>query len=458
MRALRSRWRPLALVALLGAALAAGGFLIERARGARIVPGAEAAALCLRAAEQFCGELERCGGLASPQRPACVERHAADCDADIGWRLRRGVLALNAEAQEECLEGLASAQCGAVQSVLGDDDQDVLELTSQCELDELRPTSRLGGPCALPSDCAEGSCPYAEPGCHVCRPFARVGESCAAGADTCDPAVAWCRFSEAGGRCAALLPPGERCGEARECLSGLCASANGERRCAARGESTGCSSAADCASDSFCQAGRCARRAATGAGCSAASAEACLDPEARCVGGRCRIRPFSERAGASCADFSDCQSGLYCREGSAPGGAGACARQSVAGEACRPGDYGGCIASSRCVRGVCQPLAREGEPCTGPYLCTAELECIPRSADAGFAGGATCLAPAAVGQPCGPYRSCRGGYCREGADGGASVCIAKAAAGAACFSREECASGRCEPERAGPSRCQPSCG
>ncbi len=420
------------------------------------------APLCVKAAQIFCEKLEQCGGLAAAQSQACIERHARDCEADLGWRLRKGVRLLDEEAQEECIEGLHDANCGAVMSVLGDDDQDIFELTDRCELDELRPNSRLDDACALPSDCKEGSCPYSELGCHTCRAFASIGATCTLGGDACDPTRAYCNLGDAGGHCAGLKTNGAACERGEECAGGICRNADaGGRQCSATADAIDCRESRDCATTSYCRHGadgsRCSPRVKTGEKCSPDAREnSCLDAEARCVGSRCVVRPFSEPQGAPCHDLSDCRSGLYCRNSDGAEGNGLCAPQLRAGEACRPVDYGACILSTRCVGGSCLALGAEGASCAGPYQCLAELECIPNSADAGFSGGATCERPQETGRACGPFRSCRTGFCRM--SGAVGVCVAKSRAGALCETREECASDRCQSAGdGGPARCQGPC-
>jgi hypothetical protein len=344
--------------------------------------------LCVRASEIFCDKLEGCGGLDPRQRRACVEHHARDCETDLGWKVRRGVLVLDAEAEEECLEALGDAQCNQVAFVMGDDEQDVFELTDRCEMEELlRPDAGLGAPCGLPSDCKEGSCPYAEPGCHVCRPFVGLGAPCSIGGDACDPKVAQCE----GGRCVSPL-----------------------------------------------DAGSAPVRVKAGEACTAESV--CAEPEARCVGGRCLVRPFVIAEGQACADFTDCQVGLYCRSG-------VCAPQAPVGGECAAKDYGSCRADARCVEGRCVPLGREGQACAGPFQCKAELDCVPDSSDAGYAAGAHCLSPAELGEGCGPYRSCHRGFCRDGR------CTPWLAGGEACTADSQCASEGCIR-----GRCNPVCG
>ena len=456
----RSR-RRLAVAAALAAVL--GSLFAARAWRRFGEPGgtANATSLCAHAARIFCQKLAACGGLAEAQRPLCVDRHARECDDDLGFRLRRGILALDGEAQEECEEGLEAASCGAVLSVLGDDDQEILELTDRCEEEELQPRSGFGDPCVLPGDCKQGSCPYAEAGCHSCRPFAPLGAACALGGDACDKAVAYCDRGEAGGRCAPLKPTGARCLFAEECATNLCRSvAAGARACATPGQATSCLDSRDCDAAFVCRrsetGGRCEPRVKTGRACEDDPHDnVCAEPEARCVGGRCRVRPFSEQEGAACRELSDCQSGLYCQSQAA--GAGRCARQAGAGGACRVQDYGACGLGARCIEGTCRRLGAIGESCGGPYLCLAELECIPDDDKAGFKSGAHCREPVEDGAACAPYRSCRTGYCRS--EGGRGVCIPKARAGAPCRSREECASGRCQavPGASG-MQCQGPCG
>ena len=294
------------------------------------------------------------------------------------------------------------------------------------------------------------------------RAFVSVGAACTLGRDACDPAVAYCNLDDAGGHCTRLKSIGATCERAEECASGLCRDAGaGKRSCAAPADAIDCRDSRDCAASSYCrhraEENRCEPRIKTGANCATAQREnSCADAEARCVGGRCRVRPFSETQGAPCRELSDCRTGLYCRGGDGADGEGHCSPQSRAAEACRAVDYGACSLSTRCVAGTCIPLGSEGSSCAGPYQCLAELECIPNSIDAGFVGGATCQRPQEIGRACGPFRSCRDGFCRMSGDGG--ICVPKSRAGALCETQEECASDRCQSGGNGsPARCQGPC-
>jgi ribosome-associated heat shock protein Hsp15 len=154
---------------------------------------------------------------------------------------------------EECVEAMAEAGCNALQAMLGEDELQLFEITDRCELGELlQPKSGLGQPCAETSDCISGFCPgLLATSCHRCTPFAARKEACNPGFVECDPKSATCA---------------EAPGTGRICVPLAAVPA--------------------------------ARRAKTGAAC-VDEPGACAESEARCVAGKCLVRPFILRDSAS---------------------------------------------------------------------------------------------------------------------------------------------------------------
>jgi hypothetical protein len=160
------RWRSIAVAASC-VAIALGFSIFEiraRARPLVTASGRHLTALCAAAVQAHCNKRIECGQMDRAQLASCVEELGAGCERDVGWKIRIGVVAVGAEPQEECIEGLAAANCNALKALLGDDDADLFELTTQCEMAELlQPRSALGGACGDTSDCTEGQCPSLAP-------------------------------------------------------------------------------------------------------------------------------------------------------------------------------------------------------------------------------------------------------------------------------------------------------
>jgi hypothetical protein len=398
--------------------------------------------------------------LARAQEGECVRHHARACDDDIGWRIRAGAVSLDDEAREECLQSLKGAHCNAVAFVYADDEQDLFELTTRCEMEEmLRPHSPPGGACGASSDCTRGYCPSAEAGCRTCREFAAEGAACLAGSVECEPDKSSCRAVDGGTRCQALIVAGKDCVSGADCAEGVCRESNEGRVCGAIADGDACSGHSDCSSRSYCggTAGqrRCVARVATGGVCTRLEdTNVCADAEAACVQRHCAVRPFDVPDGQPCRSFTDCRPGSYCRWKAAAGDEGACARQWPLNGPCRPFDVQSCRPDMRCVNGLCRPLAVEGEGCPAPFTCKAELECVPDSTDGGFPAGAHCRALGHVGEACAAAHSCASGlFCAS--DGG---CVEFGSTGAPCRSGDECASGQCVPDFNSAGHCGALCG
>jgi hypothetical protein len=357
------------------------------------------------------------------QLASCVEELGAGCERDVGWKIRIGVVAVGAEPQEECIEGLAAANCNALKALLGDDDADLFELTTQCEMAELlQPRSALGGACGDTSDCTEGQCPSLAPVCHRCSPFVPMGGPCSPGVLVCDPARALCAPSAQGGAtCQPIVPharEGQSCGDSASCAAGLyCRDTGGQRICAFQ--------------------------AKTGEAC-VDQPGACAELEASCVAGKCLVRPFSLGAAQPCRQFTDCAPGLYCKGTQGGRQGGACAPQGKPGEACEALDFGACPADASCYNDRCHKLRSRGQTCNSPQQCKAFLSCVPASGGGGLTSGATCAPYARVGEACNPYVPCIASFC----DATGGKCVPLGEAGAPCKVAQQCESNWCMPNGA----------
>ena len=379
-----------------------------------------------------------CGQLQPRQLDACLEELDASCERDLGWRIRSGVLSLNAEAREECLEGMESAGCNALQFTLGSDEQDIFEITDRCERAEMfQARSGLGEACADSSDCKAGFCPALDPECHRCQAFAAIGQACQAGRSVCDPATAWCPPDSV---CHGLASDGARCTAPQECLAHHCRlnRDGGDRQCGATQAGESCGDVGDCSAGQFClkASGKsaCAVRLKNGEGCVEQPA-ACADPEAQCVAGRCGVRPFVLPIDARCRDFTDCKDGLYCK-------AERCAPHATEGEPCDRLDYGACRADATCLDGRCRRLVAVGGKCSGPSQCTAFSSCVPVSVGVGYGSGATCVANPRSGETCNEYLPCAASVCDLSLRPDPK-CVSPTAVGTGCRFSEQCASGWC---------------
>ncbi|MDB4968853.1 MAG: uncharacterized protein JWN44_4542 [Myxococcales bacterium] len=435
------------LAVLLSAAISGWRLSHPRIAPLTTVSGRRLTGFCAAAVQLHCDKRIECGQMERAQRAACIDEMGAECERAFGWKLTAGVVTVDSEPQEECLEGMHEAGCNALAFMLGDDEPGLFEITDRCELAELfHARSGLGGPCAETSDCTTGFCPGLAPECHRCREYASVGAACRPGEMECDPTRAFCSGAGAAMVCRPLGADGASCANANECRSGRCrANSDGTRSCAAGAAGASCGDASDCATGFYCRAesGRrvCAPRVKTGDPC-VDEPLVCAEAEASCVGAHCRVRPFSSSRNAECRELSDCKNGLYC-EGTAGGTRkGRCVPQVADGGACERLDFGACRIDSRCLAGHCRRLAAVGERCGGPYQCTAFVSCVPRVGDHGPGEAVgTCVRNATVGQMCNPYLSCVASFC----DATTSRCVALKAGSARCQLSTECESQWCIP-------------
>lgn len=451
--------RPIAalliLAAILGAALAWRWIRARRQEAPLVTAaGRSLSPLCAAATRLVCVKRIECKELGLAQRAACLEAVGGECERSLGWKVRAGVLRVDDEAREECLEGMSGASCNALQSMLGDDDPQLLELTSQCEPGELlTPRAGLGGPCAETSDCAVGFCPGLATQCHRCTAFTAPGAVCSPGMIECDPRLARCApESPSGGlRCVSLKENGAPCTHADECAARGCREEGAGRICEAVQPGTACKSQEDCPLDAYCkprgELSVCAPRAKNGEACALAP-RACAEPEAACVAGKCLTHPFSLGDGQTCHDFTDCQPGLYCLGGNSGSATGKCIRQAAPGEACEPIDFGVCGVAGLCLNKRCHRLLAAGASCQAPYECQAFLSCVRPAPGAPL----SCVADPIRGEPCDGQRPCVDSFC----DPRAGRCIALAGGGAPCEVSEQCDSHWCIASSAG-GRCYAPC-
>ena len=191
-------WKRHSVFLASGAALAlllSGAALYARFPPPRLEPmvtqtGRALGGFCAAAAQALCKKRLECRQLGAQQAGACLDQAGAECERTLGWKLSSGVLAVDAEAQGECLEAVGEAGCNALQAMLGDDEPDLFEITNRCEMGEmLKPRSGLGGACAETSDCTSGFCPGLAPQCHRCTPYVQTGQPCLAGERECADVV-----------------------------------------------------------------------------------------------------------------------------------------------------------------------------------------------------------------------------------------------------------------------------
>ena len=377
-------------------------------------------ALCAAAVQAQCSKRIQCGQMDRAQLEACIDEIGAQCERAVGWKLRGGVVTVNSEPQEECIEAMGDASCNALKAVLGDDDAEVFELANRCEMNELlHPHSGLGRACGDPSDCIEGYCPKLAAECHRCRAFVPVGRACSAGEWECDPAIATCNGPIGGATCqriAQRAAAGHSCRETEECADGLFCRTSGQGRA-------------------------CAARSKTGDACVDESGS-CAELEARCVAGRCQVRPFVLRAGEACREFTDCAAGLYCKGTHGGRDGGRCARQEGPDGACEALDFGACPVDAACYNGRCHRLRTSGQRCNSPLQCKAFLSCVPSLIERGMEGDAKCSPYAVIGESCNRYLPCVASFC----DPASGKCVPLAPGGQRCEVPQQCESHRCLAE------------
>lgn len=416
----------LRLLLLVGIAAALGAALVgvrnfRRSQAVEsVTAGRLLTPLCAAAVQAQCSKRIDCGQMDRAQREACIDELGAQCERSLGWKLRAGVVTVNEEPQEECIEAMNDATCNALKAVLGDDDADLFELTHRCEMNELlQPHSGPGSACSDSSDCIEDYCPKLSSECHRCRPFVPLGGACSPGALVCNPAVAACVGPLGHSTCqpiARLAVAAQSCRETADCATGLfCKTVSGQRVCALRSKTE------DACVD---------------------EPGSCAEMEANCVAGRCQVRPFALRAGESCRTFTDCAPGLYCKGTHGGREGGRCVEQEAPGRACEALDFGACPVDAACYNGRCHKLRAAGQKCNSPIQCKAFLSCVPASTERGLEGDPTCRPYAMPGEACNQYLPCVASFC----DPAAGKCVPLSPGGTSCTVPQQCDSHWCLPE------------
>ena len=264
-----------------------------------------------------------------------------------------------------------------------------------------------GAPCSDMFSCATGlACNEG-----VCTAFASAGDACDADLDCAPPLE--CR----GGTCTALRELGEPCADTVQCAIGLvCEGAV----CAARPSSL-CTSTADCGNRAECGGVRaCLPRRAAAASC---IEDRDCETSLFCDEGSCAARP---ELGQSCARGTICAEGLGCDTDG-----GTCRALPTVGQPCAFGASGPvlCASGLACLGDVCGALPAEGERCALDNTCGEGLGCDFSPA------GSFCIVPRGEGGACESDRSCAAAFhC-----GTSGTCVADLEAGAPCAVGNECA-------------------
>ncbi|MBI4700362.1 MAG: hypothetical protein HY744_04190 [Deltaproteobacteria bacterium] len=313
-----------------------------------------------------------------------------------------------------------------------------------------------GGPCdGCDLGGNKGSCklrPKGAPGSPDCAPYLCDGLSpacpkgCAGDGDCA--AQHYCSVAKT---CLPLKALGEGCGEAKECLSGLCIDAV------------------------------CCDKACGGAcdGCDLGGSKGSCKPRAKGAAGSPSCAPYlcdGQSAGCptSCAGDGDCAGGYYCDlagqcapqkgngatcQSPAQCASGFCADgyccDKACGGACEACDLGG-------SKGTCTPLAKgtAGSPDCSPYVCDGLGGPCPSScagdddcaAQHYCSVGKSCLPLKVLGQGCNEAKECLSGLCVDAVcceSSCAGACDAcdlggdKGSLGSPCAQPPDCASGYC---------------
>ncbi len=441
-----------------------------------------------------CTEDGECVGGFCTDRSCCDERCGGLCESCALSGLE-GTCALVPWGQDP------DGECGAVAACNG---------VGSCDLEDGQPCS-VGVDC-LSGHCADGVCcaEACDGLCVRCDLEGAEGDCgpAPAGQDSADECEGVLVCDGSGG---CLVPRGESCERAGDCLSGMCVDGvccdsacdapcsacdlqGSEGSCApvAAGQDPksdcpigACDGAGacarglgePCAGDAGCLSGRCVE----GICCSSVCEAACMGCSV--VGSEGTCAPLAHGAGA----------GGDCPEGQACDGAGGCAQKlggacgfaeqclsgwCVDGVCCDEECDGACEScGSERALGRCTPVAAGSDPageCAGAGVCDGEGGCAsPLGASCG--GGEECLSGHCADGACcdsacdGLCESCGGGSCvllppgtdPEGECAGTAVCDGggrcAALNGAECGSVEECLSGHCAAGVCCDAACEGPC-
>ncbi len=194
-----------------------------------------------------------------------------------------------------------------------------------------------------------------------------------------------------------------------------------------------CDRNSECVFDGQCP-GTCQAVAAEGETCGDPSGTQCSFRDSLvCEGGTCRSVPHE---GWPCESDEECNGATCNRELSV---IGVCDPGAREGEPCRDsaGEY--CLAHLGCntggaETGVCSMAAAEGEWCGDDLWCQDDLACFEDLTDP---SANACGLPVADGTACQSDDQCRSGYC----NGSTDICEAKAGTGELCAGVDGCQDG-----------------
>ncbi len=267
-----------------------------------------------------------------------------------------------------------------------------------------------GVACTTATDCESGFCVDG-----VC-----CGSACTSTCSACDVAgmVGTCSPVASG------APHGARTCGSFACVAGACA--------------TGCTSDAECTSDTYCLAGSCAARKTEGGSCSAAN---------ECTSGFC-----TDGVCCNVACTGTCQAcgvgGVCTTATGAPRGARSCsgATVGVCGPSCNGVDALAChfatpmtaCGAASCTAGV----SKLPGTCNGAGACTETMT----SCGAYACGATACKTFCSTNTDCATAYVCKAG-----------VCVAGASSGTTCATNDACASGHCVDGVCCDTRCDATC-
>ncbi|MBM4381016.1 MAG: hypothetical protein FJ086_17220 [Deltaproteobacteria bacterium] len=414
-----------------------GAPALDGGRDGGSAPAFTAANTCAQVNAARCAALQRCGlvaeGLAEARACAAFLVETA-CGPSL-WpaRVAAGTLRLLPSVAYACTQAWAVRPCELV-----------TETPDVCD-GFLQPAAGSGGSCygGAWSECPAGevcrglACPRS------CRQPGNAGEDCSADADCATDGGLYCQADGVGpnGTCVPPAESGAACDAWTRCAAGHFCNDTGtceprrtaRRLCSADGEcletlycdlSQGetsatcvprlpdgvpCTGSGQCRPGTACvpQSGTCAPRGPLPTGTDCGTGQLCA-PGLACVGrtatsaGVC-IPPLPE--GTPCLHSSDCEPHLSCVTAQGPQDL-RCGRRLATGAACEVDRD--CRLLGACVGGMCTPLPRAGESCSGHG-------CLYGSCAAQADGGNTCAGLLGPNAPCTFNDECSSGWCVAGA-------------------------------------------
>ena len=353
--------------------------------------------ICDKIAEAFCDKQIRCGTTDIADRATCLTVNRESC-----------IAARAVNAMVATYDGAAAAQCLG-RFALTDCYDD--ELPADCDRAFVGGRGQAGNACVVSGDCQADAGLYCKAflECGTCTAFSGPGQPCNDSSSSrpstrCRAGLSCTSGTDGGGVCAAPQPVGQ------PCTTTGATTTNGYA----------------CALD----AGYC--------------------PSAPADGGARLCQPYG-MVGARCSSSTHCVGGLFCNTSPGDGGVALCENR-------RPADAP-CSFDSDCQTGLfcpitsCQPLAADGQPCTGRFECAANYcNRNPRyypSTDVLDGGARTCgylaLGDTCFIDPdCGPGRFCNGWHFpRSDAGYTFGMCTPADPDGGACTNLETLAADSC---------------